>query len=547
MKRILLKNCLVIVLGIFVAWPSVYAQLNIGGDPFSSEYDFRQDVPVERMPAINLAQLRAEDERDERNNEPPRFGFGHEVDLNLYNAGSWYELPNGDRVWQLSFYCPDAISINFLFEEYWLPEGAVLYIYNKDKSHQIGGFTARNNKVNADRSPRGFATGLVYGDFVTLEYYEPKTASAPGVISIEKVVHGYRVIDIRKANAQRTYGGSGNCQVNVNCVEGDNWQEEKRGVALMVINGTRWCTGSLINTTCGNFDPLFLTADHCLQNRDAVTNPDASTFSFMWNYETPGCNNPGSEPGFFTTSGATVLANDDRATSADFALLRLDEDPADLSGFTPFYNGWDRNNNPGAGGVGIHHPAGDVKKIATYAMSPTGECGAANVGLPRWFEVFWNTTLNGRSVTEGGSSGSPLFNNGHRIIGQLWGGNSCSGNPNCSDPAADEGLYGAIAFSWNNNGATDNRRRLRTWLDPCNTGDMVIDGTSACHTNLFVSDDLNWAVEFEASSTITANNVITAGSNNGLGVRYDAGGTVSLLPGFTATNGARFHAFIDGC
>ncbi|MFK8102393.1 MAG: 3-coathanger stack domain-containing protein [Saprospiraceae bacterium] len=547
MKKYILKSCLVILLGAFVAWPSVYAQLNIGGEPFSSIYDFRQAVPVEQLPTVNIEQLRAEDERDQQNNEPPRFGFGHEVDLDLYNAGSWYELPNGDRVWQLSFYCPDAVSINFLFKEYWLPEGAVLYVYNKDKSHQIGGFTARNNKISADLSPRGFATGLVYGDFVTLEYYEPKTVSSPGIISIEKVVHGYRVIDIRKADPQRNYQGSGSCQVDVNCAEGNDWQEEKRGVAIMLINGTRWCTGSLVNNTCGNFDPLFLTADHCLSGRDAVTNSDASSFSFMWDYEALACGSSGSEPNFLTTSGATVLANDDEPNSSDFALLRLDEDPADLSGFTPFYNGWDRNNNPGVGGVGIHHPAGDVKKIATHTMLPTGACGATNVGLPRWLEVFWNATANGQSVTEGGSSGSPLFNNGHRIVGQLLGGNTCSGQPNCSNPAADEGLYGAMAYAWNNNGATDNRRRLRTWLDPCNTGDLVVDGMSACHTTLLLTDDLNWAVEFESSKFISANNEITAGSNNGFGVRYDAGQAILLLPGFTARSGSRFHAFIDGC
>ena len=546
MKRFLIKNGICILLGIVLSWSSVHAQLNIGGKAFSSLYDFRQEVPVELMPSLDMTQIKLEDLEDDQNNEPPRFGFGHDVDFNLENSGSWYDLPNGDRVWQLSIYCPQATSINLLYNQYRLPEGAVLYIYNKDKSHQIGGFTARNNKFTEDGEIRGFATGLVYGNFVTLEYYEPKAVSTPGIISISKVVHGYKVIDIRNTTSEEL-GDGGNCQVNINCAEGNNWQEEKRAVALMIVDGTRWCTGSLVNNTCGNLTPLFLTADHCLRGRDAVDDSDAAAFSFMWNYEAPGCANVTMEPAFFTTSGATVMANDDRATSADFAILLLDEDPADITGFTPYYMGWDRNNNPGARGVGIHHPAGDVKKIATHNMLPTGECGVANTGLPRWFEVFWDATANGQSVTEGGSSGSPLLNRSHRVIGQLWGGNNCSGQPNCSDPGADEGLYGAIAFSWNNSGATDSRRRLRDWLDPCASGDLVMDGTSGCHTDLSITDDINWAVEYEVSNTINANNVIGNASNNGLGVRYDAGVRVRLAPGFSTVYGAQFHAQIDGC
>ena len=40
------------------------------------------------------------------------------------------------------------------------------------------------------------------------------------------------------------------------------------------------------------------------------------------------------------------------------------------------------------------------------------------------WEVYWDPTTNGHGVTEGGSSGSPIFNQDKRIVGQLSGGSS---------------------------------------------------------------------------------------------------------------------------
>ena len=50
----------------------------------------------------------------------------------------------------------------------------------------------------------------------------------------------------------------------------------------------------------------------------------------------------------------------------DFSLYELIEDPYLLQGFMPYYVGWNRTEYqteyPVLGGVGIHHPRGDVKK-----------------------------------------------------------------------------------------------------------------------------------------------------------------------------------------
>ena len=75
--------------------------------------------------------------------------------------------------------------------------------------------------------------------------------------------------------------------------------------------------------------------------------------------------------------------------------------------------------------------------------------------------MYWTSTINGFGVTEGGSSGSPIFDQNKRVVGQLSGGSSSCFNTNYSD------LYGKMSENWNNNG-NNNGSQLAPWLDPIN-------------------------------------------------------------------------------
>lgn len=276
-----------------------------------------------------VQELEKEDIEFDSDGVPPRFGYPIPVQYTMENSGTWRILENGDKLWQMTIYSPGALSINLLYNKFWLPEGSRLYIYSDDLKYHMGAFTSANNKGDSINI-KGFATGLTYGDKITLEYYQPSSINQSAVISIGYVVHGYRYIDIPNISS-KSFGGSGNCQVNVNCSEGNNWQQEKKAVALILVDGYRYCTGSLINTTANDGRPLFLTADHCLGGwandplkYDAITNSDLTHFSFYWNYESPSCDRGGSEPMILSTSGATVIANN---SFSDFALLHLTEDP----------------------------------------------------------------------------------------------------------------------------------------------------------------------------------------------------------------------------
>ncbi|MEM0994206.1 MAG: pre-peptidase C-terminal domain-containing protein [Bacteroidota bacterium] len=443
------------------------AQISKGGLPKSFELGLSDQAIHEiKTPPVNINQLLEEDRERRLDNLPYRFAKPFNVNLNLSNAGQWTNLPDGGRIWRLQVSCRKAVSVNFLYDDFYIPEGGSFFIYTPDRQTILGGFGAHNN-----RASRKFATSMVKSTSVILEYYEPAYAIGQGAISVGQVSHGYRnlsaVFGLSKEDLAEDLGSAGDCQVNINCSEGNDWQVEKKSVAMIVLDGFAICTGTLINTTAEGCQPYFLTANHCLDSDyDAITNPDASDMVFYWNYERPECNNNGIVP-IQTTVGATVIANSGGSAaseSSDFALLELIENPADV--YDVHFAGWDASGDTGTSGIGIHHPGGDAKKIATHSSIPQ------SVVSNQYWRIYWDATANGHSVTEGGSSGSALFNSNGQIIGQLYGGFD-GGQPNCSDPNADEGDYGKLSYSWENAGATDKRRRLKDLLDPIGGGSIT--------------------------------------------------------------------------
>ena len=445
---------------------SSYAQINKGGVPFSfSATTLSENYEVINLQPPDIRQFQSEDRENDNNNFPQRIATNIPVNIDINNSGTYEEIDQEGKIWRVKLVCDGAHALNVQFSKFHLPEGGKLFLYNPEKSQVLGAYTSINNSISGI-----FSTELIGGDEIIIEYFQPKGITELAEISISEIAYAYRNVSSVFQNT-KDFGDSEWCQININCSpEGDNWQDEKRGVARILFKEGPywyWCTGSLINNTLIDGTPYFLTADHCGGDASAS---DRNQWIFYFNYESAGCSNPGSSPSYNSLTGATQKSRGPINGGSDFQLIQLNSAPP--SYYNVFYNGWDKSGSSSSSGVGIHHPAGDIKKISTYNTTLTSATwnGSGSVGAPNaHWRTYWTGTANGHGVSEGGSSGSPVFNSSGRILGTLTGGSSsCNNNTNPD-------LYGKFSYHWQSNGS-GNSDRLKPWLDPGNSGVSYLDG-----------------------------------------------------------------------
>ena len=443
-----MKNPTILLLLTLLGSSNVLAQVSQGGQPIGWQQPSSY-LEFERLPDLNMQEIEAEDAiKDQYKEFGYRFGIERTVSLSPENSGYW-SVENKKKVWRVGVHAPNAKAVSFLFSRYNLPKGATVFIYDKDQTHFIGGFDYRNKQVNGM-----LATSLVYGEDIIVEVSLPDIADRGSLdIEIGQVVHAYRGISSKieevRFSSRGPFGNSGSCNINVNCPLGDDWQVEKRAVALIASGGNAICSGALVNNTNNDGHPYFLTANHCLGG--------VGNWVFYFNHETSGCSgNTG--PTNQTVSGASVVSSN---SGSDFGLLEINNGNAIPSSYNAEWAGWDNSDNENAvsAATGIHHPSGDLKKIC---HDDDGPYHANQSGAAVWYIDEWED-----GTTEGGSSGSPLFNQDHRIIGQLYGGSASCFNQSGAD------WYGRFGVSWNGSSSST---RLRDWLDPGNTGVTTLDG-----------------------------------------------------------------------
>ena len=338
MNKNILKTALLALVAVGISFQANAQQGTTKEEPVSfSQKNLIWKDSVIVMPELDMDAIRVEDSIDKINHRLPRMGYPHHVNFNLENSGEWKTLSNGDRIWHLVLACPGANSMFILFDKFWLPEGAKLFLYGKNTKSLRGPFTSVKNKKGTKENPDKYGgAGIVYDDVVVVEYYEPKNVLEQGIVSISVVTQYYRGFDKSRYHGNhKGLNSSDTCQVNINCKEGWRWQNEKNAVAMFsTLEGSRFGTGALINNTANNKRPFFLTANHCLEGEDAISNPNCD-WIFWWHYESPNCNNLEDDPDYYvTTEGATVLAND---SVLDFALLELWVDPNDNPNIMTYY------------------------------------------------------------------------------------------------------------------------------------------------------------------------------------------------------------------
>jgi PKD repeat protein len=310
-----------------------------------------------------------------------------------------------------------------------------------------------------------FSTTFLSGSEQIIEYFEPAYARGQGTFRISSLAHQYRSVMAQ------------DCEINIICSpEGDNWQDEKRGVVrVYVVEGNQagWCTGSLMNNTNLDCSRYILTAFHCGVNASTA---NFNQWKFYFNFEATSCG--GGDGGLQTNvmTGCTKKAssNDNGgATGSDFLLLQMTSTTSPAWWSNVYYNGWSKEGiAPASGSVCIHHPNGDNKKISTTTGNSNSTTWGA-VPNTHW-QVYWGGSLNGWGVTEGGSSGSPLFNSNGLVLGTLTGGGSFCNSVQAGGQNQPD-AFGKFSYHWSSNGST-NATKLQPWLDPTNSGVNTLAG-----------------------------------------------------------------------
>ncbi|MDX9880769.1 MAG: T9SS type A sorting domain-containing protein [Prolixibacteraceae bacterium] len=498
-----------------LGYEGLFAQISQGGRPIEPAFlkSSRSGLKWYKTPFFRKETYLKQDNSSGNSLKPLRFAHSFDVSLNPENSGSWTSQENY-KIWLLGIESTGAYSINLIFKNFRLPPKARLFIYNADRSDIIGAFTDENNSASGM-----FPTLPVAGDKIIVQYEEPVDPEFHGTFEIASISHDFLGIGLRSSDPRRPLNIAADyCNVDINCQEGIDYENAKNSVCRIFINGNELCSGVLLNNTSNNGKPYVLTAAHCIENGS-----QAHGSLFLFNYESPYC---GSIDGDNTHSlaGCSLKA---RYDSLDFSLVELSVAPPDY--FRPYYAGWDVSGIVPSRSFSVHHPQGDIKKIAIDENQPA----TATYNKDYISSSFWKVSRWEYGVTEAGSSGGPLFDGKLRVIGTLTGGAA-----SCSDPRND--YYEKLNRSWNYKSSSD--KQLKYWLDPVNTGETKINGYEPYSGELKCGAYTNFTI----SDTTQLKRITEAVPSNGYLTGTNKAGYTEFAEKFSMINNANLHGISIG-
>ncbi len=396
------KTCLLVLLICLFSTDIILGQIEYSGYPAGVNQINRSQINYFQLPSAE--ELRNQNAKKEQTEERPykrdNFASPVAVELSPLNHGTWSTGENNQKIWQLGITSNFASSLSLIFDRYNLSPGCRLFVYSPDMKELYGAFTFRNNKES-----KVLAISPVQNDSLIIELQVENNVKDFGELALLKIGVGFPGENIFKNTADEYFGWSAYCQVDVNCELDEYVQRQKYSVCRIIFDASTRCTGTLINNTDEDGRPLILTSGHCI-----LSPRDAETAMYFFDYESPYCNGPDGKTN--SVSGSTLLS---RGYELDFSLMEMSEKPP--ADYYPLYAGWDAQEEEFDSVYIIHHPEGDVKKIATANDNLlTGSFPPYDADT-HWFIEKYDT-----GTTEAGSSGAALFNSSNRVVGTLTGG-----------------------------------------------------------------------------------------------------------------------------
>lgn len=425
-----------------------------------------------RAPEYSLGALEPEAEsptaHPAAHKSAPRVGRIRGLAGDATSKGEWISLPDGRSVWRLALRSPEAVELRLHFQDFSVGEGSV-WVYGDLNQTAAQRFSGKGAYGDGD-----FWTGTVASDRVVVEYMAVDGLRSGDGVPFRLAEAGHLWEATSSAVTQSAGGAAGSpslalgpkagastaatsvfgtgtgsreiagCHLDVACYP--EFRQAATAVARILFalgGGLYTCSGALVNTRSGVGTPLFMTADHCIDNEASARSVEASFF-----YQSESCG--GGLRAVESVVGANYMVSEP-LTRGDYSLIRLlglPKSPVHFFGIT--------NEEPAikAPVTSIHHPAGSYKRITfgvrvedeTVAVLDTG--GVTASPADRYYRMLQR---EGRS--EGGSSGSPLLNERKQIIGTLSSGPVFSPN-DAEDEVllcqSDEAIfqYGRLSKAW---------------------------------------------------------------------------------------------------
>ena len=374
---------------------------------------------------------------------------------------NWQRLGDGSQRAAISVSSAGAKSVRLGLLVKALPGTARLRVYRQshpDDVLEIAGQTVlqlidRNVQAgDTSDAARTWWSPVVSGEEATLEVELPPGVSPAGVsFAVPRVLHVYVDSAQLDADAARDQAAdlakaSMACNQDVACQSA--LTSGANAVARMsFVEGSSGynCTGTLLNNAAQDGTPYFITANHCI-----ATQTVASTLQTDWFYRAERCGSTALSSAAQSRKGGAALLFTTATTDA--SLLRLNDAPPAGANFL----GWNASTPVASDVVGLHHPKGDLLKYSVGRLTgfinctPTGNnglsCGTGN-GDSGYVQADWNA-----GTTEGGSSGSGLFNSKGQLVATLTGGNARCGG------AGGSSVYGRFDKSF--------AMGMSKWLSP---------------------------------------------------------------------------------
>ncbi len=449
--------------------------------PFSILYNYKELSHNYQTKFLDIKQIMHDDSVQFVKNQQFNVARLQNINFKPLSSSNKKYLSSTKAIWKIKIKVPNARKSALKITKLDLPKGSRLFIYSKNKPSNFLVFDATNIKYKKSN----FISKSIEGENLILEYNQFENLSDSAIIDIEGVVNYYKNLN----DGVPGFGQSTDCEVNLACSEGDGWCNEAQAVVRILIqSGSKYsyCSGTVVNNTKQDFEPYVLTAEHCGENSN---NDDFKYWQFDFNYQSDNCTTPSSESEIISNqlSGCEQIAKARREISSgsDFRLVKLLDSIPRV--WNVYFAGWDikEYNTITGGGVGIHHPYGDIKKISTFMQDLTASDASGGDNNDNFWKTFWVKTQNGYGITEGGSSGSALFNNQGLIIGTLSTGSSF-----CDNRKTSPDFYGKISRHWDDNG-DESQKQLKLWLDPLNSGIEQLGGITN-NQNLVCGEKINF-------------------------------------------------------